>query len=97
MRSPFSLDVSRVSSRRSGGPADATDGGPVSSSRLSAADTTAASHAAAAALHGVPATIVMPYDAPASKLAATRGYGGEVVGYDRYDGDPAAIAASTAA
>ncbi|MFN0281128.1 MAG: threo-3-hydroxy-L-aspartate ammonia-lyase [Kineosporiaceae bacterium] len=53
--------------------------------------------ALAAALLGVPATIVMPYDAPASKLAATRGYGGEVVGYDRYDGDPAAIAATTAA
>jgi threonine dehydratase len=52
--------------------------------------------ALAAALLGVPATIVMPYDAPASKLAATRGYGGDVVGYDRYDGDPAVIAASIA-
>jgi threo-3-hydroxy-L-aspartate ammonia-lyase len=30
------------------------------------------------------ATIVMPKDAPASKLAATRGYGAEVVLYDRY-------------
>jgi threonine dehydratase len=30
------------------------------------------------------ATIVMPRDAPASKLAATRGYGAEVVLYDRY-------------
>ena len=30
------------------------------------------------------ATIVMPQDAPASKLAATRGYGAEVVLYDRY-------------
>ncbi len=39
--------------------------------------------ACAAALHGVPATIVMPFDAPAVKLAATRGYGAEVVGYDR--------------
>ena len=30
------------------------------------------------------ATIVMPKDAPASKLAATRGYGADVVLYDRY-------------
>jgi threonine dehydratase len=30
------------------------------------------------------ATIVMPKDAPASKLGATRGYGAEVVLYDRY-------------
>ena len=35
-------------------------------------------------LLGVKATIVMPRDAPASKLAATRGYGAEVVLYDRY-------------
>jgi threonine dehydratase len=32
---------------------------------------------------GVPVTVVMPQDAPAVKLAATRGYGGEVVLYDR--------------
>ena len=38
----------------------------------------------AAALHGVPAAIVMPHDAPASKRAAAIGYGAEVVGYDRY-------------
>jgi threo-3-hydroxy-L-aspartate ammonia-lyase len=53
--------------------------------------------ALAASLLGMPATIVMPYDAPASKRDATRGYGGEVVEYDRYDGDPAAIAAGLAA
>jgi threonine dehydratase len=35
-------------------------------------------------LLNVKATIVMPRDAPASKLAATRGYGAEVVLYDRY-------------
>ncbi|MCH7795352.1 MAG: threonine/serine dehydratase [Proteobacteria bacterium] len=40
--------------------------------------------AAAAALLGVPATIVMPEDAPAIKLANTRGYGAEVVLYDRF-------------
>jgi threonine dehydratase len=35
-------------------------------------------------LLGVKATLVMPNDAPAAKLAATRGYGAEVVLYDRY-------------
>jgi threonine dehydratase len=52
--------------------------------------------ALAAQLHGVPATIVMPEDAPASKLAATRGYGAEVVTYDRYTEDRAAIGARIA-
>ncbi len=33
---------------------------------------------------GLKATIVMPSDAPAAKLAATRGYGADVVLYDRY-------------
>jgi threonine dehydratase len=45
-------------------------------------------HAQAVALAsrilGIPATLVMPEDAPASKLAATRAYGGRVVTYDRY-------------
>ncbi len=40
--------------------------------------------ALAAKLHGVPATILMPEDAPQSKLDATRGYGAEIVTYDRY-------------
>jgi threonine dehydratase len=48
--------------------------------------------ALAARLHGCKATIVMPSDAPAPKLAATRGYGAEVVIYDRYQEDRAAIA-----
>jgi len=48
--------------------------------------------ALAAQLHGCHATIVMPQDAPALKLAATRGYGAEVVIYDRYKEDRAAIA-----
>lgn len=38
-------------------------------------------------LLGVKATIVMPDDAPAAKLAATRGYGADVIQYDRYAGD----------
>lgn len=40
---------------------------------------------------GIPATIVMPRDAPEMKIAATRGYGGEVVLYDRYTEDREAI------
>ena len=48
--------------------------------------------ALAARLHGCRATIVMPHDAPPAKLEATRGYGAEVVLYDRYTQDRAAIA-----
>lgn len=48
--------------------------------------------ALAAQLHGCRATIVMPHDSPTLKLAATRGYGAEVVLYDRYTEDRAAIA-----
>ncbi|ODL93928.1 serine dehydratase [Acinetobacter pittii] len=33
---------------------------------------------------GIPATIIMPKDAPAAKMAATREYGGNIVEYDRY-------------
>jgi threo-3-hydroxy-L-aspartate ammonia-lyase len=40
--------------------------------------------ALAARILGIPAKIVMPHDAPASKVAATQGYGAEVVRYDRY-------------
>ncbi|HSV44585.1 MAG TPA: threo-3-hydroxy-L-aspartate ammonia-lyase [Ramlibacter sp.] len=43
--------------------------------------------ALAARLSGMPATIVMPQDAPAAKIAATRGYGAQVVLYDRYKDD----------
>jgi threonine dehydratase len=43
--------------------------------------------ALAASLLGAPATIVMPVDAPAVKLAGTRRYGAEVVTYDRYAED----------
>jgi threonine dehydratase len=47
--------------------------------------------ALSARLLGVKAVIVMPIDAPAIKVAATRGYGGEVVLYDRYTQDREAI------
>jgi threonine dehydratase len=63
-------------------------------------------HAQAIALSGrllgIPTVIVMPHDAPAAKLAATRAYqdgqpGSEVVIYDRYTEDRAAIGARIAA
>ena len=48
-------------------------------------------HAQAVALAsrelGIQATIVMPLDAPASKVAATRGYGARVILYDRVGGE----------
>lgn len=52
--------------------------------------------ALAARLLDMPATIVMPHDAPASKAAATRGYGAGIVGYDRVSEDREAIAAALA-
>src|SRR5471032_1508841 len=36
---------------------------------------------------GIPATILMPKDAPQAKIAATEGYGGKVVLFDRYTED----------
>jgi threonine dehydratase len=47
--------------------------------------------ALSARLLGIPATIVMPHDAPAAKVAATREYGATVVVYDRYNEDREAI------
>jgi threo-3-hydroxy-L-aspartate ammonia-lyase len=43
--------------------------------------------ALAARLHDVPAAILMPDDAPPGKLAATAGYGAEVIRFDRYGQD----------
>lgn len=47
--------------------------------------------ALSAKILGMPATIVMPHDAPAAKVAATKGYGANVVVYDRYSEDREAI------
>ena len=47
--------------------------------------------ALASRLFGVPAVIVMPADAPPLKIRATRGYGAEVVLYDRYSENREAI------
>jgi threonine dehydratase len=53
--------------------------------------------ALAAQLLGVPAAICMPNDAPAIKVAATRGYGAEVIFYDRLTDDREAFARRIAA
>ena len=47
--------------------------------------------ALAASLLGVPATILMPTDAPEAKVEATLGYGAEVVLFDRYADDREAL------
>ncbi len=47
--------------------------------------------ALSAQILGIPAAIVMPLDSPAVKMAATRGYGAEVITYDRYKEDRIAI------
>jgi threo-3-hydroxy-L-aspartate ammonia-lyase len=58
-------------------------------------------HAQALALaareHGAHATILMPRDAPASKRAATEGYGAEVLEFDRYSEDRDALVRELAA
>lgn len=51
----------------------------------------------AAARFGIPATIVMPADAPATKIARTRGHGATVVTYDRDRESREEIAAGIAA
>jgi threonine dehydratase len=52
--------------------------------------------AAAAADAGIPATIVMPADAPAVKRRRTEGHGAKVVTYDRFHDDREAVARSIA-
>ena len=52
--------------------------------------------ALAGRLLGAPVVVVMPADAPAVKVAATRGYGAEVVFYDRAREDRQAVGAALA-
>ena len=58
-------------------------------------------HAQAIALSArlleMPAAILMPTDAPQSKIEATRGYGAEVILFDRYKQDREALATQLAA
>jgi threonine dehydratase len=53
--------------------------------------------ALAARILDIPATILMPHDAPESKVAATVGYGASVVRFDRYTDDREEIGRSLAA
>ncbi|WNV87700.1 pyridoxal-phosphate dependent enzyme [Umezawaea sp. Da 62-37] len=53
--------------------------------------------ALAAKLMGTTAVILMPEDTPASKMDATRGYGAEILTYDRYTGDRVALGSQLAA
>jgi threonine dehydratase len=53
--------------------------------------------ALAANILGIPATILMPDDAPESKVAATLGYGASVVRFDRYTEDREEIGRALAA
>jgi threonine dehydratase len=52
--------------------------------------------ALSAALHELPATILMPEDAPATKAAATEGYGARIVRFDRYSADRETLLAELA-
>ena len=52
--------------------------------------------ARAARIHGAPATVVMPADAPAVKLRGARAYGADVVAYDREREDRREIARALA-
>src|SRR3954466_12165802 len=46
---------------------------------------------------GSPAVIIMPADVPAAKLDAVRGYGAEIITYDRYTEDRVALGDQVAA
>ncbi|HZC30962.1 MAG TPA: pyridoxal-phosphate dependent enzyme [Gaiellaceae bacterium] len=74
-------------------PKDARDRGVIAFSSGNHAQAVAI----AARLLGTTATIVMPEDAPAAKLQATRGYGAEIVLYDRWAEDREALGARLAA
>ena len=52
--------------------------------------------ALSARLLGMPAAILMPRDAPQSKIEATRGYGAEVISFDRYTQDREALSSELA-
>ena len=53
--------------------------------------------ALSARLLGMPAVILMPLDAPTAKMQATRGYGAEVISYDRFTQDREALTREIAA
>ncbi len=53
--------------------------------------------ALASHLHGIPATILMPEDAPELKVRATRAYGADIVTYDRYSEERTSLGEGLAA
>jgi threonine dehydratase len=73
-------------------PADALERGVVAFSSGNHAQAVAL----AARLLGTSATILMPEDTPTAKLEATRGYGAEIVTYDRYTQDRGELGAALA-
>jgi len=72
------------------------ENGPVSKVVAFSSGNHAQAVALASKLLNVHATIVMPADAPAAKVSATRGYGAEIVLYDRYKESREEIAAGIA-
>ena len=78
-RGAYNAVASLTPAKRSGGVATASSGNHAQALTL------------AARLHGIPATILMPEDAPASKVAATEGYGAHIVRFDRYTADRDAL------
>ncbi len=73
---------------------------PVEARRLGVVAFSSGNHAqgvaAAAEIFGVPATIIMPADAPQAKVDNTRGFGATVVSYDRQNESREDIAAAIA-
>ncbi len=63
------------------------DRGPVAAVVAYSSGNHAQAVAITAKLLNIPAAIVMPSDAPEAKVAATRGYGADVIFYDRYKED----------
>jgi threonine dehydratase len=74
------------------------DAGQLSKGVVSFSSGNHAQATAIAARHaGASATIVMPHDAPRSKVEATKGYGAKVIIYDRFKEDRVAIGKKIAA
>lgn len=74
-----------------------TESGPVTGVCAASSGNHAQALALSARLCATRATILMPHDAPAAKRAATKGYGAEVIGFDRYSGDRQELQAQLAA
>src|SRR4051812_5709979 len=80
-RGAYNAVASLSAAERAGGVTTVSSGNPAQAVAL------------AARLHDAPAGILMPEDAPPGRLAATRGYGAQVVRFDRYGSDREALLA----